>query len=32
VLSKVLLFARDEQIRDPNILEWIRSARAGAPD
>ena len=32
VLSKVLLFARDEQIRDPNILQWIRSARAGAPD
>jgi hypothetical protein len=31
VLSKVLLFARDGQIRDPNILQWIRAARAGAP-
>jgi hypothetical protein len=29
VLSKVLLFARDKQIRDPNILDWIRAARGG---
>jgi hypothetical protein len=27
VLSKVLLLARDSEIRDPNILEWIRAAR-----
>lgn len=27
VLSKVLLLARDGEIRDPNILEWIRAAR-----
>ena len=26
VLSKVLMFARDKQIRDPNILQWIRSS------
>jgi hypothetical protein len=26
VLSKVLLLARDKEIRDPNILEWIRAA------
>jgi len=26
VLSKVLLLARDAEIRDPNILEWIRMA------
>ncbi|HEV8357110.1 MAG TPA: DUF5724 domain-containing protein [Gemmatimonadales bacterium] len=26
VLSKVLLLARDGEIRDPNILEWIRAA------
>jgi hypothetical protein len=25
VLSKVLLLARDREIRDPNILEWIRA-------
>lgn len=30
VLSKVLLFARDKQIRDPNILQWIRTATSGA--
>ena len=29
VLSKVLLLARDKEIRDPNILEWIRAARGG---
>jgi hypothetical protein len=29
VLSKVLLFARDSQIRDANILQWIRTARTG---
>jgi hypothetical protein len=28
VLSKVLLFARDKQIRDPNILQWIRATTA----
>ena len=27
VLSKVLLLARDAEIRDPSILEWIRAAR-----
>ena len=27
VLSKVLLLARDREIRDPAILEWIRAAR-----
>jgi len=27
VMSKVLLLARDTEIRDPNILEWIRAAR-----
>jgi len=27
VLSKVLLLARDGEIRDPSILEWIRAAR-----
>ena len=27
VLSKVLLLARDREIRDPSILEWIRAAR-----
>jgi hypothetical protein len=27
VLSKMLLLARDAEIRDPNILEWIRAAR-----
>ena len=27
VLSKVLLLARDGEIRDPSILEWIRVAR-----
>lgn len=26
VLSKVLLLARDTEIRDPNILNWIRAA------
>jgi hypothetical protein len=26
VLSKVLLLARDTDIRDPNILDWIRTA------
>lgn len=26
VVSKVLLLARDAEIRDPNILEWIRAA------
>ena len=25
VMSKVLLLARDKEIRDPNILEWIRA-------
>jgi hypothetical protein len=29
VLSKVLLLARDKEIRDPTILEWIRAARHG---
>lgn len=29
VLSKVLLLARDDEIRDPNILEWISAARGG---
>ena len=29
VLSKVLLLARDKEIRDPNILEWIRAAQRG---
>jgi hypothetical protein len=29
VLSKVLLLARDREIRDPNILEWIRAAQNG---
>ena len=29
VLSKVLLLARDREIRDPRILEWIRAARQG---
>jgi hypothetical protein len=32
VLSKVLLFARDKQIRDPNILQWVRAARGGLPE
>ena len=32
VLSKVLLFARDKEIRDPNILQWIRAARSGASE
>lgn len=27
VLSKVLLLARDTEIRDPNILDWIRAAK-----
>jgi hypothetical protein len=27
VLSNALLLARDAEIRDPNILEWIRAAR-----
>ncbi|HET9012760.1 MAG TPA: DUF5724 domain-containing protein, partial [Gemmatimonadaceae bacterium] len=27
VLSKVLLLARDAEIKDPNILEWIRAAK-----
>jgi hypothetical protein len=27
VLSKVLLLARDTEIRDPTILEWIRAAQ-----
>jgi hypothetical protein len=27
VVSKVLLLARDREIRDPNILEWIRAAQ-----
>jgi hypothetical protein len=30
VLSKVLLLARDKEIRDPNILDWIRAAQGGA--
>jgi hypothetical protein len=30
VLSKVLLLARDWEIRDPSILEWIRAAQRGA--
>jgi hypothetical protein len=29
VLSKVLLLARDKEIRDPNILDWIRAAQRG---
>jgi hypothetical protein len=29
VLSKVLLLARDKEIRDPNILEWIREVQGG---
>jgi hypothetical protein len=29
VLSKVLLLARDREIRDPNILEWIRAGKGG---
>jgi hypothetical protein len=29
VLSKVLLLARDREIQDPNILEWIRAAQGG---
>ncbi len=29
VLSKVLLLARDNEIRDPNILERIRASRGG---
>ena len=29
VLSKVLLLARDKDIRDPNILEWIRATHRG---
>jgi len=29
VLSKVLLLARDREIRDPNILEWIRAGGGG---
>ena len=32
VLSKVLLFARDREIRDPNVLEWIRAAQRGGLD
>jgi hypothetical protein len=31
VLSKVLLLARDTEIRDPNILDWIRAATHGPP-
>ncbi len=27
VLTKVLMLARDRDIRDPNILEWIRAAK-----
>jgi hypothetical protein len=27
VLSKVLLLARDKEIRDPSILDWIRAAK-----
>jgi hypothetical protein len=30
VLSKVLLLARDNEIRDPNILEWIRATNRGS--
>ena len=29
VLSKVLLLARDREIRDPSVLEWIRAGRGG---
>jgi hypothetical protein len=29
VLSKVLLLARDREIRDPSILEWIRAGQSG---
>jgi hypothetical protein len=29
VLSKVLLLARDKEIRDPTILDWIRAAVGG---
>lgn len=29
VLSKVLLLARDRQIRDPGILAWIRAGKSG---
>jgi hypothetical protein len=28
VLTKVLMLARDRDIRDPNILEWIRAAKS----
>lgn len=30
LLSKVLLLARDRDIRDPNVLEWIRAAQRGS--
>ena len=30
VLSKVLLLARDSEIRDPSILKWIQAAERGA--
>ena len=29
VMSKVLLLARDREIKDPNILEWIRAGQGG---
>jgi hypothetical protein len=29
VLSKILLLARDREIRDPRILEWIRAGEGG---
>ena len=29
VLSKILLLARDREIRDPRILEWIRAGQGG---
>jgi hypothetical protein len=32
VLSKVLLLARDQSIRDANILDRIRSASGTTPD
>ena len=32
VLSKVLLLARDSEIRDPSILKWIQAAQHGSPE
>jgi hypothetical protein len=30
VLSKILLLARDAEIRDPSILKWIQAAERGS--